>query len=439
VPKCLLSWPRLKGLLISKEMEYSVKLGAAAVLALSLPFVQRSSKDRPQGSPLTVRTAKVRSGAIKSTLRVTGMLAAKNEVTLLAPRLPGRRGGGPEAFNMTLLRLAKPGSVVKKGDVVAEFDPQYMRTRLDDRQAEVEQEQRNLRRLRANLTVTMSAHQQRIRVAKAALDKAALDLESIPVRSAIQAEILRLRHEEAAAYYQQVLKEAPFVEASERAALRYDELDVESELLELRRDQNNVLRMKIAAPIGGIVVPQPVRRGAEMAEVAEGDDLRSGQPFLKIVDTRALVIDASLNQVDAERVHLGAKAKVEFDALPGVQLPGKVTALGAVAVGSRFRPDFLRQVPVQLTLEGTDPRLFPNVSASADIVLASEEAAAIVPRECVFETESGAPRAFVRIADAWEERDLVLGLANNVEVAVLDGLNEGEIVAMTAIGTEFRQ
>ena len=409
-------------------MVHSVKLGAAAVLALALPFIPRSSKG-PDGQPMQVRTAKVRSGTVESTLRVTGMLATKDEVTLLAPRLPGRRGGGPEAFNMTLQHLVKPGVLVKKGDVVAEFDPQYMRTRLDDRQAEVEQEERNLRRLRANLTVTMSAHRQRIRVAKAAFDKAALDLKSIPVRSAIQAEILRLRHEEAAAYHQQVLKEEPFVEASERAALRYRELDIESEMIELRRDQGNVLRMKIVAPIDGIVVPQPVRRGSEMAEVAEGDDLRSGQPFVKIVDTRSLVVDATLNQVDAERVRLGSRAKVEFDALPGVHLSGRITALGAVAVSSRFRPDFLRQVPLQVTLEGTDPRLFPNVSASADIVVASEEAAAIVPRECVFETEGGAPRAFVRTGNGWQERGLVLGLANNVEVAVLEGLNEGETVA----------
>jgi multidrug efflux pump subunit AcrA (membrane-fusion protein) len=330
---------------------------------------------------------------------------------------------------MTLQHMVKPGSPVRKGEVVGAFDPQYVQVRIGDRRADMIQRERTVRKLRADLDVRLGTHRQQLKVAKGALEKAALDLKSIPVRSGIQAEILRLRHEEAAAHYERLLREVPLFEASERAALRIEELRVEDLMLELRRDEANLQRMKIVAPIDGIVVPQPVRRGSDMGEVEAGDELRPGQPFVKVVDTRALIVEAWVNQVDVERVRLGAKAKVEFDALPGIALPGKVTAVGAVPTGSRYRADYLKQLPVRVELNGTDDRLFPNASASADIVLASGEAPAIVPRACVFEKEGGSPRAFVRASNRWEERELVLGTANHIEVAVLEGLTEGDTVA----------
>jgi multidrug efflux pump subunit AcrA (membrane-fusion protein) len=393
-----------------------------------LPRVQERTK-KAAAPQAIVRTAKVRSGTIESTLRLTGALSTKDAVTLLAPRLGGRRVGDSRAFTMTLQKMVRAGAPLQKGDVVGEFDPQYLQVRLDDRRSDVLQRERSLRRLRAQLDVKLEAHRQQIKVAKGALDKAALDLKTIPVRSQIRTELLRLSHEEAQARHQQLLREGPFVQASERAALRVEELRMEDEMIELRRDEANLQRMRILTPIHGIVVPQPVRRGSEMGEVAVGDDLRAGQPFVKVVDTRSLIVEAMVNQVDVERIRLWAKAKVEFDALPGFSMPGKVSSVGAVAAGSRYRPEYLKELPVRVELEGTDPRLFPNATASAEILLASEEALAIVPRECVFETEAGAHRAFVRTDAGWEEREVVLGLSNHLDVAVLAGLTEGETVA----------
>jgi HlyD family secretion protein len=396
------------------------------VCLFAVPFLPRLQK--PAGQAPQVRTAKARSGVIESTIRLSGILSTKEAVTLLAPRLPGRRDGDSRAFMMTLQEMVKPGAAVRKGDKVGQFDTQYIQVRIGDRHSDVLQRERSLRRLRAELNVRLEAHRQQIRVAKGEYDKAALDLKTVPVRSAIQSELLRLRHEEARARYQQLLREIPFVEASERAALRVEELRVEDNRLELRRDEDNLKRMQILAPIAGIVVPQPVRRGSEMDEVAPGDDLRAGQPFVKVVDTRALLVEAMVNQVDVEKMRLGLPAKVEFDALPGITLPGKVSAVGAVPSGSRYRPEYIKQLAVQVELDGRDPRLYPNSSASAEIVLASQEAPAIVPRECVFEM-AGAPRAYVRTDSGWEERELVLGIANHVEVAVLDGIAEGDTVA----------
>jgi multidrug efflux pump subunit AcrA (membrane-fusion protein) len=404
------------------------KFAVYALVLMTVPFVPRKTDTGEKPQTPVVRTTRVHSGVVEATIRLAGTVSTVDAVTLRAPRMPGRRGEGGGNFSLTLHELAKPGSKVSKGEMVADFDRQYMLVRLDDQKASVLQEEANIRRLRAELKRKLSAHELQIHVAKGQLDKAALDLKTVPVRSAIQAEILRLRHEEALANYQQLIKERPLFEASERAALRMSELNLTDDQMELRRAEANLDRMKITAPIKGIVIPQPVRRGTDLAEVAAGDELRSGQPFVSLVDTSGLIVDAVANQIDADLLRIGQRARVMFDALPGIVIPAHIVAVGTSASGSR-RPDHVRQIPVRLRLESTHPDIFPNTTASADIVVASEDATAVVSRQAVFESSDGVPRAFVQNGAEWEARDLVLGLANHIEVAVLDGLRDGEVAA----------
>jgi multidrug efflux pump subunit AcrA (membrane-fusion protein) len=318
------------------------KFALFALALLTAPFVPRETETPTAPGTPTVKRVRVRAGVLESTLRLSGSISTVDSITLRAPRLPGRRGpSGGSTFSLTLQKLTRPGSHVSKGDVVAEFDVQYMQVRLDDQIAGVQQQENSLRRLQADLRVKLSAHRQSIRAAKAALDKAALDLKTISVRSAIQAEAMRLVHEEARARYQMLLKEQPLVEISERAALRMSELEVADDQIEVKRAQGNLERLKVTAPISGVVIPQPIRRGTEMAEVAVGDELRFGQPYVNIVDTSELVVEALANQIDVDQLRIGQRARVHIDALPGLVFDAKVTFMlsgGWQPVPSRLCP-----------------------------------------------------------------------------------------------------
>jgi hypothetical protein len=118
---------------------------------------------------------------------------------------------------------------------------------------------------------------------------------------------------------------------------------------------------------------------------------------------------------------------VRFDAYPDLELPAHVYSVGAIAVSGGHRQSWVKYVPVRLKLERADPRAIPNFTVSANVVLESEPNTLLVPRECVFYGPK--PFAYVRGPTGWEKRELQLGLANNVAVAVRSGLREGEVVA----------
>jgi RND family efflux transporter MFP subunit len=362
-------------------------------------------------------------------------------VTLLAPRIQGSRsglnrggpgGGGGLDFNLVLLRLAKPGTMVKAGDVVGEFDTENQLQRLDDYRDAVVQLEGTIGKMKANLAAAEEARAQAVRSAKADWDKAVLDLKTAPVRSEIDAERFRLTAEENELSYQEQLRQMTPFEESQRAALRAAEFNLGQARSELQRAEKNIDKMTIKAPIDGMVVLANVVQNSETRQVREGDQIFAGQPFVSVVDPSAMVLKATVNQVDAERLRLGMKASVHLDAYPEFQAAASLIGIGAMSVTSTFRASFVGEIPVRLRIEGRDPRLIPDLTGSADVTLATESNVTVAPREAVFDGDGG-PFVYVKNADGWKRQDVELGLSSFTHVAVRSGARPGDTIAMGAV------
>ena len=342
----------------------------------------------------------------------------------------GGGGGGGSDFSLVLLEVAKPGSHVKKGDIVAEFDRQYQLNRLDDYKATVAQLDANVKKLKADLATAEEAHRQLVNSSKANWDKAVLDLKTAEVRSAIEAEKLQLAVRETEAQYKQVAAEAKLVEGSQRAQLRASEIERDQAKIELDRATTNVNRMIVRAPMDGIVVMQSIWRGGDFGQVQQGDQIWPGMTFMQIVDPSSMVIMGNVNQVDAESVRLGSKATARLDAYPGSQFSARVVGVGAMTKPGSWRPNFMREIAIRLKLEQIDPRVIPDLSASTDILLASEKQATLAPLDAVFFEGPAKPFVFLQTSSGWQRREIELGLRNHVVAVVRAGVSPGDVVAL---------
>jgi multidrug resistance efflux pump len=403
------------------------------------------------GALIMVPTIAVSLGDLHSTIRVNGTVAAENSQALLAPRIMGSRGdfnrggdglgrgggGGGNGggggmpggdFVLVLLSLAKPGTHVKQGDIVAQFDPQNQQQRYDDYKDSVIQLDNTIRKMVANLAATKEAHDQSVRTAKADWENALLDLKTEKVRSAIDAEKFKLAVEEAEAKYKQLVAESKLVDESQRAAIRSSELNRDQSKIELQRAEANVQRMTIRAPMDGIVVMGNVVLNGELRQIREGDQVAAGQPFMTIVDPRSMVLNATVNQVDAERLRLSMPGTVRLDAYTEVQLPASLTGIGAMSKTSAFRASFVGEIPVRLKIDKVDPRVIPDLTGSAEIVLSSETTALVAPRSAVFD-DNGTAVVYVQKGDLWEKKKVDLGLSSFTHVAIKSGLQKGDIIA----------
>ena len=157
---------------------------------------------------------------------------------------------------------------------------------------------------------------------------------------------------------------------------------------------------------------------------------------MRVVDLTGMYVDATVNQVDVQQLHLGQPATVRFDAYPGMVMHGQVESVGALAVGGRMENYYVRSIPVRISLDGNDSRLLPDLTASADVVVGEHDNGLLVPREAVREKD-GKPVVYVKQGDTIAPREVEIGAYGTTEVSVVSGLAEGDQVAHRAAGWQL--
>jgi multidrug efflux pump subunit AcrA (membrane-fusion protein) len=413
------------------------------------------------GTTISVQTVSANIGNVDATIRINGTISAKTQSTILGPRIQGSRtdvnrggsanmlntrqamavGGGAGGsqgfgaaaqtdFSLVLTKLAPAGSRVKKGDVIAQFDTTNQQQRLDDYKDSLINSDANIKNQMANMASQKESHLQQVRAGKTAWDNAVLNQQTNPVVSAISAQLNDVAVEQAHAQYVQLLYEDDLLDQQQRARTQSMQLNRDQSQLELQRTISNLAKMTMTAPIDGFVVMNSIVRNNEFGTVREGDQVRSGQPFMFIVDPSSMVLSANVNQVDAQRLRLGMKAKIRLDAYNDIEVPGTLQSVGAMAQTSTFRAAYVGEIPVRVSLDKMDPRIIPDLTASAEVYLQSEQNAVVLPRSALFQ-ENGSKYVFLRNPEgAWIRKPVETGVIGFTDVAIHSGVQKGDVVAL---------
>ena len=137
--------------------------------------------------------------------------------------------------------------------------------------------------------------------------------------------------------------------------------------------------------------------------------------------------------MDVERLRIGAKARVRFDAYPDLELPAHVYSVGGIPKTGGVRANWVKEIPVRFKLEGIDPRVIPDLSVSVDVILETDDQAVVVPLSGVFQDGGGKPYVYVRSGangQQWERREVDLGLRSFTHVAVRSGVKPSDVIAL---------
>ena len=87
----------------------------------------------------------------------------------------------------------------------------------------------------------------------------------------------------------------------------------------------------------------------------------------------------------------------------------------------------VRTFKVVFSVEGTDPKLLPDLSSAVDVELGRQSNVLAAPRDAVF-SENG--RHYVRLKNGsgFEKREVQLGAANDQEQVLTAGVEQGAIL-----------
>jgi hypothetical protein len=158
--------------------------------------------------------------------------------------------------------------------------------------------------------------------------------------------------------------------------------------------------------------------------------VQSGQQILKIVDPRSMQVEGWVSQSDSGSLRIGQPVQIGLDAFQEVQLKGRVASIGALAVARGWQSNnYVRSVPVTVSVEGSDARVIPDLSAYGQVVIETLNNQLQIPLAAVQERD-GKSFVSVKKGDQFETREITVGKQNNLHIAVQSGVQAGEHVRL---------
>jgi len=409
-----------------RERKLYMILASVAVVAIVLglwAWHARQGRRAETAGGATINTAKAERRTFVRVLRLSGTVEAVHSYAVLAPRLTGGDFG-----SMVLTKLTRGGTRVKRGDQLAEFDREAQLKTFMDKQAEYRDLENQITSKKAEQEAARAHDETELKQAEDAVGTAKLEVQRSEVVSRIDAEKNSLNLEAAEATLKQLRQTYDLKRKADEADLR---------LLEIKRDRassamlhakENSENMAVLSPLDGLVVLNSIWKGGGIGEVEEGDQVWIGFPFMQVVDPSSMQVRVRVNQLDIPYLHVGQTARIHLDAYPDLDLPGKLEQLGAIGLSGGLSRT-VRAFAALFSIQGSDTRMMPDLSASLDVALDQRPGALVVPREAVVRKD-GKSWVYVKGALGFEKQAVKTGDEDDLEVVVLSGLEPGTEVEL---------
>jgi HlyD family secretion protein len=213
------------------------------------------------------------------------------------------------------------------------------------------------------------------------------------------------------------------------------ELMRETEIAKQAKAKRDLHRAVIRSPVDGVVLAK---------EVSNERVLSAGTALLSIGDLHTLQVEAEVLTQDVAKIHEGDPVDIEGEAVGAEPVAGrvshvypqgftKVSSLGVeqqrVIVVMEFEPGVLEQLELQQRRLGVDFRLRVRIYTD------QKSDALAVPRPALFRSADGKWQVFV-VRDGRARRvDVQVGLRNDFDVEILEGVSEGEPVILAPDAT----
>jgi HlyD family secretion protein len=297
-------------------------------------------------------------------LRLSGTTQAARSFAVLAPKLEGAQLG-----NMVITSLVPSGTHVKQGDVLVTFDPQSQIKDYLDKQDKYTELAGQVAQKQGDEEVARAKDETALQAAENDYKKAQLELQKNEIVSPIDAEKNQETLDETRTTFQQLQETFALKRKAAAAAIHILELQRDRAQEAMQYAKSNASKMTIHSPMNGIAVLNAIWLNERMGTVQAGDSVFPGTSFMQVVDPSKMEVRVAVNQSDVEKIRIGDHAQIRPDAYPGMSLAAELEEISPLGQEGSFS-DKIRLFSARFSVQGSDPRLLPDLSVAVDIALA---------------------------------------------------------------------
>ncbi len=184
-------------------------------------------------------------------------------------------------------------------------------------------------------------------------------------------------------------------------------------------------RTRLFAPFSGIIAKIHGELGEYITPSPPGI---ATLPAIELLDTSCFFVTAPMDEVDAAKIAVGAKARISMDAFPDRHFAATIRRIAPFVLALEKQA---RTVEVEAVFSNPDEtsNLLAGYSADVEIVLEEREQTRYIPTQALLPGN----RVFVfhPREERLEERKLRIGISNWDRTEVTEGLEVGEQVVLS--------
>jgi multidrug efflux pump subunit AcrA (membrane-fusion protein) len=373
-----------------------------------------------------VATAEIRRGEYTDVVEIRGDVRPVRTTYVMAPR---------DAGELLILKIARNGTVVKKGDVVAEFDAINAKRTIQEKQSELRSAKAEIEQGKAQASITLEEKAATVRKASFDVERAKLKLGDIGLVAQMEAEKNKLSLADA----EQRLREAQAAYDAAKSGIESDAVSRQRRIdkiqADLDRALNSVSALAVTAPTDGTVNVLPNNRSSTPMGVPQeyrpGDKTFAGATILELPDLSAVFLVARIEESDRGALRIGQSAAIRADAVADREYKATVTDISVLA-----RVDFMsgwpptKQFDLTIAVNDPDGRLRPGMSAKARIDVGRVPDVLLVPAEAVFNID-GRNLIYRRERRGFVQVPVEIVRRGRDQAAISGAVNAGDRVALS--------
>ena len=370
----------------------------------------RKNAPKPKPAPetgISVRVGYAHTGSMTSVVEVSGDINALKFTTLSA-KIPGRIVSVPY----------REGDTVGAGTVVVRQDTSDLSAQVNQAEAGLQAAQAQLRLIKAG------ARRQEIATARNAVASAKANFENAKINyermqglfsqgaiSKQQMDLAQMQYDVASSQFDTAKQQQSLV----KAGARQEEVDTAQAGVAMAQATLAYARQQLA----NAYIRTPIA-GTVSSRLAEPGQMASpGVPLIDIVALNTVYFEATISEMEMDKVKVGQPVQVEVDALPGRKFTGSVLKIFPTADTKT------RQFIIRIAIENRIGDLKPGMFARGSIEVARHTDTVVIPKDALISDGKG-QAVYTVVGGAAQLRPVTVGFETREEVEILSGVSPGD-------------
>ena len=368
-------------------------------------------------------STKVRRGRVTISVTARGELQGGNTEMIIVPPT------GADSTAITSLR--EPGEMVEVDDTVVEFDTTLQEYNLREAEADLAEAEQMVIQAQATSQSGDEENHYALLQAQSDVKLADLDVRSNKVQPALKARQNDIALEAARGRLHQAEQNLANKSANTTAGVAIQQANLGKAKVTAEMNRKIIEGMSVKAKTSGYVNVQPntsgnswYYSGMTFQTLQLGDTVYSGMAVAQIPDMKNWEVSARIGELDRGHLAVGQKVSLTVVALPGKSFAGRVKTVGGTT-GSPWD----RHFDCRITLDQPAPEMRPGMTSNMLITAESLDGVLWIPSQALYESD-GKTFVYIRTPKGFMPHDVTL-LNRSESQAVVKGLNEGDVVAMS--------